>query len=136
MLGHASVERLFCFSYRQFSTVLVALYRIDHVAKLVLWCLVLRVNQFLSKSVGWLKIYWDIMFGEDPPEFLRYSRDVRNDNTLSFLAVLFFSGVVFLFRGFDEGPVGVATGLQGSPDVILFLLLALCPGWNILSSMI
>ena len=65
-----------------------------------------------------------MVFIEDPSAFLRYSHNIRNDNAVTVFH-LFISVCSRSFRGFDKGPVRVATGFKCSPDVFLFLFLPL-----------
>ena len=44
-----------------------------------------RMDKFLPQRVGRIKVKKDMMFIDDPPEFLRCSRDIRNDDLVSFL---------------------------------------------------
>ena len=58
----------------------------------------------LSQCVGRFKV----IFTEEPPEFLRCSRHIRND-AFTF-ARLLFSFCPGSLNGFDKGPIWVATG--------------------------
>lgn len=43
-------------------------------------CFVLKMDKFPPRLVG----RFDVMFIEDPPEFLRYSREIGNDDVVHF----------------------------------------------------
>ena len=60
--------------------------------------------------------------------FLRFSRDIRNTKVVTFFC-LFLSVCSRYLRGFDKGPVWVATGFMCSFDLPLFLLLPPLPLW-------
>ena len=123
MLVHSFIERLFYFPDVQICAVLAASNRINYITRLCLGVLPLGWTSFCLIVVGRFKINLDLMFIEDPPEFLRYSHDIKNDNVLKFFRGLSVrSGS---FRESDNGPVWVATDLKCSPDVLLFLLLPL-----------
>ena len=64
-------------------------------------------------------------FIKDPPEFLRNSPNIRNDDVVTFFRLLpsVRSGS---FRGFDNDPVWVTTGFKCSPNVPLFILRPFC----------
>ena len=64
----------------------------------------LRRDKFLPQLVGKLEVNWDMMCMEDPPEFLRCSHDIRNDDIVTYSRL--------------------------SPDVLLFLLFPLLTEWT------
>lgn len=48
---------------------LAALHSIHHVDYFMFGNFVLRMKQFLSEGVAGSKVHWDVVFGEDFPEF-------------------------------------------------------------------
>ena len=92
----------------------------------------MRMDRFLPQCVGRFEVNQDMMFIKDPPEFLRYSRDVGIDDvvmvSLHLLSVC--SG------SFGKGSVWVATGFKCSLDVLLFLLFTLGLSGHDLSLMV
>ena len=65
------------------------------------------------------------MFIKDPPESLRCSCNISNDNVVTFSCLL-LSVCSESFGGSDKCAVWEATGFKFSPNVLLFLLLPLC----------
>ena len=116
------VERMFCLTSVQMCTVLSALMSINYIILFMPGCFVLRMDNFLPQCVGRFEVNQDMIFIEDPPEFLRCN--IRTDDVTFFRLLL--SVCSGSFRGFDKGPVLVTTGFKCSPDVLLFLLLPLC----------
>ena len=70
MLCHALVKWLFGLSDVEVWAFLTALYSIHHVVKSVFWSFVFRVNQFVSECVAGSEVHWDVVLGENSPEFL------------------------------------------------------------------
>ena len=135
MLCHALVEWLFCFTNVQVCAFLAALNCIHYITLLVPGCFVLRVDKLPSQCVARFEMHRDVVFVENPPEFLRYSCDIRNDDVVPFLC-LFLSVCSGSFGDFGKGPVGVAAGFKRFPDVFLFLGLPHCPGGHVFSPMV
>ena len=57
---------------------LAALNSMNYIILFMPGCFVLRVDKFLPQHVGRFEVNWDVMFIEDPPEFLNYSLSIRN----------------------------------------------------------
>ena len=93
------------------------------------------LDMFLPQCVSRFGVNQDMMFTKDPPEFLRSSYAIGNDDVVTFSCLL-FSVCCGSFSGFDKGPVLVATSFKCSPDVHLFLLLPLWLGGHGLSLMV
>ena len=51
-------------------------------------CFVLRMSKFLPQHVGRFKVNQDMMFIEDPPESLRCSCNIRNNDVVEFSRLL------------------------------------------------
>ncbi len=67
---------------------LTALDSIRQVAFLGVWCAVFGVYQFLSECVAGFEKYRNVVFVENPPEFLRYPRHIRNDFVIALVVAL------------------------------------------------
>ena len=76
------LDGLFSFPNVQFIAFFLALYGIDNIALLVLWCFVLGVDQSMSEGVGVFELHRDVMFLEDSPEFFQNSRNIQDRNEL------------------------------------------------------
>ena len=113
VLCHSFMERLFCLPSVQICAVLAALNSINYITLL------------MPQRVSRFEVNRDTMFIKDPPEILRRSCDIGIDDAFKFFRLL-HSVCPGFFRGFDKGPVWVATGFKFSTDVVLFLLLPLC----------
>ena len=79
------------------------------------------VDKFLPQCDAGFEVNWNMMFIKDPPEFLKYPHDVRNDNVVAFFFLLVSVGSRS-FGSFDKGPAWVATGFKRYRDKLLFLL--------------
>lgn len=73
-------------------------------------CFVLRMDKFLPQCVRRFKVNQDLMFIEDPSEFLRCSRNIGNDDVVTFSHLL-LSVCSGAFRGFEKRS---SLGCQGS----------------------
>ena len=111
------MERLFCLSNVQICAVPAASNSINYITLLMPgWCFVLRVDKFLPQCVVRFKMNCDMMFIVDPPECLRCSCSIENEDVVRFSCLL-VSACSGSFSGFDKGPILVAIGFKCSPDL-------------------
>ena len=131
VLCHPFIERLFCLPIVQICAELAALNSMNYIALFMSGCFLSEDEQVFASSC-WFEVNQDMMSIKDPPEFLRCSCDIRNDD-----AVVFFPlSALDILYSFDKGPVWVATGFKCSSYVLLFLLLPLGLSGHILGPMV
>ena len=113
------MERLFLLLSVLICAGLASLNRIYYITLFMLGVLSLGWSFCLSVLVG---LMWTgMMFTEDPPEFLRCSCDIRNDNAIMFVSSSL--PALDLLKVLTKVQLGLPKSFKGSPDVLLSLLL-------------